>query len=181
MYNYILTELLDSSSLLVLNNINPITRRKRISAELKQFINKFGSVDLSFITDLDSFVLTIIDNNITPQFNTFSFVLPNEYPFKSPKVIINGKDYTSLLKFTSPEKLNVLKSLTNKSCLCCNTITCNDNWSPAMTFIDIISEIKNNFKLIDKILLQISFNKFKLLLNDDYKNMVTRKNNGKNI
>ena len=122
-------------------------------------------------------MLTIIDNNITPQFNTFSFVLPNEYPFRPPKVIINGENYISLLKFTSCEKLNVLRSLTNKSCLCCNTITCNDNWSPAMTFIDILSEIKYNLKLIDKILLQISFNKFKLLLHDDYKNMETRKNN----
>lgn len=174
-----MTELLDSTSLLLLNTITPITRRKRISAELKQFINKFESLDLTFNTDLDLFVLTIIDNNITPRFNTFSFVLPKEYPFRPPNVIINGQNYTSLLKFTNREKLNVLSSLTNKSCLCCNTITCYDNWSPAMTFIDIISEIKNNFKLIDKIILQISFNKFKLLLHDDYKNNETRKNMGK--
>jgi ubiquitin-protein ligase len=171
-----MTELLDSASLLVLNSTTPITRRKRISAELNLFINKFESVNLSFNTVSDSLVLTIIDNNITSQFNTFAFVLPNEYPFRPPKVIVNGKDYTSLLKFTSREKLNVLKSLTNKGCLCCNTITCYDNWSPALKFIDIISEIKNNFKLIDKILLKISFNKFKLLLHDDYKNMETRKN-----
>jgi hypothetical protein len=39
--NYIMTELLDSASLLALNNITPITRRKRISAELKLFIDKF--------------------------------------------------------------------------------------------------------------------------------------------
>ena len=166
-----MTELLDSANLLALNNITPITRRKRISAELKLFIDKFEFGNLSFTNDLDSLVLTIIDNNITPQFNIFSLVLSNEYPFKPPKVIINGKDYTSLLKITTREKINTLKSLTNKSCLCCNTITCYDNWSPAMTFIDIISEIQNNLKLIDKILLQISFNKFKLLLHDDYKNM----------
>lgn len=172
-----MTELLDSASLLVLNNITPITRRKRISAELKLFINKFGSINLSFTTDSDSLVLTIIDNNITPQFNTFSFVLPNEYPFRPPKVIINGQNYTKLIKMNNHEKLHVLKSLTDKDCLCCNTITCNDNWSPAMTFIDIISEIKQNFKLIDKISLQMTFDKFKLLLHDDYKNMETRKNN----
>jgi ubiquitin-protein ligase len=171
-----MTELLDSTSLLTVNNIIPNTRRKRISAELNLFINKFEFGNLSFTNDLDSLVLTIIDNNITPQFNTFSFVLPKEYPFRPPTVIINGQNYTSLLKFTSREKLNVLRSLTNKSCLCCNTITCYDNWSPAMTFIDIISEIKNNFKLIDKILLQISFDKFKLLLSDDYKNNETMKN-----
>lgn len=171
-----MTELLDSTSLLTVNNITPATRRKRISAELKQLINIVEFGNLSFTNDLDSLVLTIIDNNITPQFNTFSFVLPNEYPFRPPKVIINGQDYTSLLKFTCREKLDVLKSLTNKSCLCCNTVTCYDNWSPAMTFIDILSEIKNNLKLIDKIILQISFNKFKLILSDVYKNNETRKN-----
>jgi len=174
-----MTELLDSTSLLLLNSTTPINRRKRLTSEFKLFINKFESVNLSFNTDLDSLVLTIIDNNITPKFNRFSFVLPNEYPFRPPNVIINGENYTGLLKFTSHEKINVLKSLTNKGCLCCNTITCYDNWSPAMTFIDIISEIKNNFKLIDKIILQISFNKFKLLLSDDYKNNETRKNMGK--
>ena len=176
-----MTELLDSASLLVLNNTTPITRRKRISAELKLFINKFESINLSFTTDSDSLVLTIIDNNITPQFNTFAFVVPSDYPFRPPNVIINGQKYTNLIKMNNHEKLHVLKSLTDKDCLCCNTIICNDNWSPAMTFIDIISEIKNNLKLIDKILLQISFNKFKLLLHDDYKNNETRKNMGKNI
>jgi ubiquitin-protein ligase len=166
-----MTEFLDSDSLLALNNITPITRRKRVSAELKLFINNFESVNLSFTNDLDSLVLTIIDNNITPQFNTFSFVLPNEYPFRAPKVIINGQSYISLLKFTSREKLNVLKKITNLDCLCCNTITCNDNWSPALTFIDIISEIKENFKTIEKISLKIAFDKFKPPLHDDYKNM----------
>jgi ubiquitin-protein ligase len=176
-----MTELLDSVSLLTLNSITPSVRRRRLSAELKKIVNKFESLILLFNTDLDLLVLTIIDNNITPQFNTVSFVLPNDYPFKPPNVIINGKNYTSFLKFTSREKLNVLKSLTNKGCLCCSTITCSDNWSPALTFIDIISEINNNFKLIDKILLQISFNKFKLLLRDDYKNIGTSKNMAKNI
>jgi len=176
-----MTELLDSASLLILNNITPSVRRKRISAELKLFINKFGSINLSFTTDSDSLILTIVDNNITPQFNTFSFVIPNDYPFKPPNVIINGKNYTNLIKMNNSEKLNILKSLTNKSCLCCNTITCYDNWSPALTFIDIISEVNNNLRLIDKILLQISFNKFKQLLHDDYKNMETRKNMGKII
>jgi ubiquitin-protein ligase len=176
-----MTELLDSASLLILNNITPSVRRKRISAELKLFINKFGYINLSFTTDSDSLILTIVDNNITPQFNTFSFVIPNDYPFKPPNVIINGKNYTNLIKMNNSEKLNILKSLTNKSCLCCNTITCYDNWSPALTFIDIISEVNNNLRLIEKILLQISFNKFKQLLHDDYKNMETRKNMGKII
>jgi ubiquitin-protein ligase len=176
-----MTELLDSASLLILNNITPSVRRKRISAELKLFINKFGSINLSFTTDLDSLILTIIDNNITSQFNTFSFVVPNDYPFRPPNVIINGQKYTNLIKMNNHEKLHVLKSLTDKSCLCCNTITCYDNWSPALTFIDIISEVNNNLRLIDKILLQISFNKFKQLLHDDYKNMENRKNVGKII
>jgi hypothetical protein len=81
----------------------------------------------------------------------------------------------------SRDKLNAVKKFTGRDCLCCNTIICNDNWAPAITFIDIISEINRNIKLIDKISLQVSFDKIKLLLNDDYKNIETRKTLEKNI
>ena len=88
----------------------------------------------------------------------------------------------SLLKITNRDKLNVLKSLTNKSCLCCNTIICNDNWSPAITCCIIISEINENYKLIEKIILKIAFDKIKLLLNDDYKNKkIEKSQKGKKI
>ena len=39
----------------------------------------------------------------------------------------------------------------------------------------------NNLKIIDKILLKLSFDKFKLLLQDDYKNMENMRNNEKII
>jgi len=171
-----MTELLDSSSLLELNNITPFVRRKRITSELISLKNKYASVDLLFDRELDLVVLTITDNNINSHFNTVSFILPKDYPFKPPKIKINDHDYMSLLKITNRDKLNVLKSLTNKSCLCCSTIICNDNWSPAITCCIIISEINENYKLIEKIILKIAFDKFKLLLNDDYKNMENMEN-----
>jgi|694.fasta_scaffold35903_5 ubiquitin-protein ligase len=176
-----MTEFLDCASLLELNNITPSVRKRRLSAELKLCINKFASIQLSFDNELDSFVLIIVDNNITPYFNTVSIILPTEYPFKPPKIKLNEHDYTSLLKMNSRDKLNAVKKFTGRDCLCCNTIICNDNWAPAITFIDIISEINRNIKLIDKISLQVSFDKIKLLLNDDYKNIETRKTLEKNI
>ena len=176
-----MTELIDSASLLTLNNIIPSVRQRRIYSELKMLKNNFESFNLSFDNELDLFVLTIIDNNITPLFNTISIIFPDEYPFKPPKIKLNEHDYDSLLKMNNPVKLNALKNLTGRDCLCCNTITCYDNWAPAMTIYDIISEIKNNLKIIDKILLKISFDKFKLLLQDDYKNMENVRNTEKNI
>ena len=164
-----MSELLDLDNLLKLNNANSSIRRKRIASELISLKNNYEYVNLIRNNELDSIVL--MDNNINPQFNILSFILPNEYPFKPPKIIINDQNYISLLKLNSPEKLQVLHSLTGLKCLCCNTMVCNDNWSPIVTCCNIISEINANFKLIEKILLKISFDKLKLPLNDDYKNM----------
>ena len=166
-----MSELLDSASLLKLNNVNSLIRRKRINLEMMELKNNYAFVDLSFDNDKDLLVLTIIDNKLNSRFNTLSFILPKEYPFKPPKILINGQDYMSLLKLSKPNKLNALKSLTGKSCLCCDTNICNDNWSPAITFHHIISEINKNLKIIEKITLKIAFDKLKLLLNDDYKNI----------
>jgi len=166
-----MTEHLDSSSLLKLNNVNSSIRKKRINSEIIELKNNYEFVDLSFDSDKDLLILKIIDNNLSSQFNTLYFVLPNEYPFKPPKILINGQDYMSLLKLSKPDKLNALKSLTKKSCLCCYTNICNDNWSPAITCCKLISEINENLKLINKITLKIAFDKLKLLLRDDYKNI----------
>ncbi len=166
-----MTEFIDLDNLLKLNNANPCIRKKRIVSELLLLKNSYECVNLTFNNDLDSIVLIVIDNNINPQFNTLSFILPNEYPFKPPKIIINDQNYISLLKLNSPEKLKGLHSLTGVKCLCCNTMVCNVNWCPTVTCCNIISEINTNFKLIEKILLKISFDKFKLLLHDDSKNM----------
>ena len=176
-----MTDFIDSASLLTLNSITPSVRRRRINSELITLKKNFASISLSFDNELNSFVLIIIDNNITPSFNTISIIFPDEYPFKPPKIKLNEHDYDSLLKMNNPVKLNALKNLTGRDCLCCNTITCYDNWAPAMTIYDIISEINNNLKIIDKILLKLSFDKFKLLLQDDYKNMENMRNNEKII
>jgi ubiquitin-protein ligase len=166
-----MTEFLDSASLLKINNINSSIRRKRINSEIIELKKTYAFVDLSFDNDKDLLILTIIDNNLNQRFNNLSFILPNEYPFKPPKILINGEDYMNLLKISNSDKLNALKSLTNKSCLCCDTNICNDNWSPALTCCRIITEINKNFKIIEKITLKIAFDKLKLLLNDDYKNI----------
>ena len=166
-----MSEFLDPSSLINLNNINSSIRRKRISTELKILKNNYQCVNLTFNNDLDSLVLIIYDN-IIPNLNSLSFILPNEYPFKPPKVIINGQNYINLLKmYNNPNNLSVLKSLTNRCCLCCNTIVSRDNWSPSIKFHHVISEINENLKIIEKILLKMSFDKFKLLLHYDYRNI----------
>ena len=165
-----MSELLDLDNLLKLNNANSSIRKKRIASELLLLKNNYECVNLTFNNDLDSIVLIVIDNNINPKFNTLSFILPNEYPFKPPKIIINDQNYISLLKMNSLEKKG-LHSLTGVKCLCCNTVVCDDIWSPTVTCCNIISEINTNFKLIEKILLKISFDKFKLLLQCNSKNI----------
>lgn len=172
-----MTEFLDSNSLIILNNIKSSVIRRRLTAEINLLKNNYNCIHLFFDNELDSIVLKIIDSNINPNYNTLSFIIPENFPFKPPIVLINDDNYMNILKINTFNKFNALKSLTNKCCLCCNTIICDSNWYPALTIKSIITEINDNFKLIEKILLKVSFDKLKLILQDNYKNQ----NNTQNI
>ena len=172
-----MTEFIDSNSLITLNNIKSSVIRRRITAEIKLLKNDNNCIHLLFDNELNSIVLKIIDSNINPNYNTLSFIISENFPFKPPIVLIDDDNYINILKINTFNKLNTLRTLNNDCCLCCKTIICDANWYPGLTINSIISEINNNFKLIEKILLKVSFDKLKLILQDNYKN----KNNKQNI
>jgi len=64
------------------------------------------------------------------------------YPFKAPKVFIGKKDYISLL----PNSWSFSDKLLGNNCMCCSSILC--NWrGPSVSMVDIINEIKKNFRI----------------------------------
>jgi len=74
----------------------------------------------------------------------YQFDITSGYPFKSPTMLrINYQDYRfNYLKIHSEKTVNELKEFIKFDCLCCSTLLCNDNWSPAMRLIKIIEEVK---------------------------------------
>ena len=59
----------------------------------------------------------------------------SNYPFYPPLLTIDGKPFSYTPSFF-PQ--NMLASLT--SCPCCVSITCPENWSPALGILDILRE-----------------------------------------
>jgi hypothetical protein len=96
---------------------------------------------------------------ITPNGNKLVFILQKDYPFKVPKnVEINDIDYMYPIK-NMPKRIDYLYYHPNdayyqetsklefypkSNCLCCSSLLCAANWSPACTIYYIINEINNH-------------------------------------
>ena len=76
-------------------------------------------------------------------------VLNKNYPFSHPeKVYINNKSYTGYFETNEEIKEYFLK-YRNIICLCCDTLTCPNMWSPTNYLTDIVNEYidRNNIVL----------------------------------
>ncbi len=163
-----MTEIIDSNILLTLNQLHNVIRR-RLTAELKILIPMYTHVYLEIDNNLELPVLVIQDNNIIPHYNRFKFIIPPEYPFKPPIVKLDSNNYINLLKFNNREELEMLKQLTNKDCLCCNSCLNREQWGPSVTINFIINEIKENLNIVKHI--KNIFSNNNQIVNDDEKNL----------
>ena len=141
-----------------MNNINQniikkYSINKRIFKEILKIINdKFidtleisNTLYIYVLKDkynFDTIILKIYKKKQIIQFlsqgiiKNIQFILSENYPFQSPKsIMINNYNYYSLIQF---------KTHHSNNCLCCNSLTCNDNWSPAITLDKILDEIYIN-------------------------------------
>lgn len=95
----------------------------------------------------------------------FIFEISFEYPFKPPKIYLNGKDFKSFLR-TGTIFRDDLKKILGSDCLCCASITC--NWGPTLNIINIVEEIKSflkiKLKLIEIFFARKLINKIPLVL-----------------
>ena len=115
---------------------------------------------------------------ITPNNNILLFELPNDYPFKPPLSLkCNGIDYRSMLK-NMPKRIEYLyycendmyfeenvkyENLKKPNCLCCSTLLCGYNWSPACKMSHVLDEINGHNNIKRKIM-------YKLLLKNIFDN-----------
>jgi len=77
--------------------------------------------------------------------DNYSFIINRQYPFHSPRFCYNNQPYSYYLKFISQRFTEYLKKFTNKGCLCCSSLSCKYNWSPAIKlkmFIDELNKIR---------------------------------------
>jgi hypothetical protein len=115
-----------------------------ISSEIKVY-NLNEGVRSAYITAL---LMPMLHYNINV---VFQFV--NEYPFIQPTVVLQRKDtgetiyYKKMLHSESKMINDILFNQFKIRCLCCESVTCGEHWSPIRHFDFILNEI-NEFLII---------------------------------
>jgi ubiquitin-protein ligase len=71
------------------------------------------------------------------------FLLSNKYPFQEPNLLINNNNYNrDILQNPSSVKINNFLKKYKINCMCCASIICHKNWSPAYRIENVLDEIK---------------------------------------
>jgi ubiquitin-protein ligase len=162
------SQILDDDILFELDRFKIGSIKKRIVNELVEFKKKDAYIHVEFQENKHNhshaIQINVVPNN---EDNVYCFTITSDYPFKPPsKVTINFKDYKKYLKIDSSKTMEDLRKYNGIQCLCCNTISCSANWSPAIRLQDFISEFKQikkyrrdiinrllSIKIIDKYLI----------------------------
>jgi hypothetical protein len=138
-----------------MNNITQIELIKehclknRIKNEYKELtniytINNKYEIFISYDPIISQVMITLIEKNNN---NEYTFIVDRKYPFHPPRFHFNNQPYSHYLKLSSQRFTEYLKKFTNKACLCCSSLSCKYNWSPAIKlkmFIDELNIIRQH-------------------------------------
>ena len=105
--------------------------QKRINRE----IVSLRPISINEIVNYDTDIICIYYKNCSLRANIELYI--KNYLFKFPQIYVNKHKYTDLLNY----------NLLSESCLCCDSITCNDKWNLSLKLIDINNEIEKYLKL----------------------------------
>lgn len=128
---------------MVLKNINNKGVKNRIINEFKMLYTLYQNVVLSIVSnEINITVKEIMDN----KRYTYKFVLRDNFPFEPPRIYFNNFPYIDFLKMRSHFEKKIVWDIKKQNCLCCHSINCKANWSPAIKLQLIIEEIKDILK-----------------------------------
>jgi len=121
--------------------------KKRLKNELNEIAKTGAFIHTECTIDKQNNSIISITIVLENDNNLYKFYVTKEYPFRPPRFEINYKDYKQYLIINSIETKNELKKYNKMNCLCCHSISCGENWSPAITLHCFINEHKKNKKL----------------------------------
>ena len=116
--------------------------RRRITKELEKMYPLYKSVEVLILADS---TLCVIVKDVTHK---YEFVIRENYPFVSPTIFFQNRPYAEFLRISSATNVQALfKKITGNECLCCHSLNCFSNWSPAATLIRIVDEIREIMRI----------------------------------
>jgi len=123
---------------------------KRINREFNDLKQKYENINITYENDgpITVFNQNRIKITVKPDNNTLEFTFNDSYPFKEPKMTINGRNSIhNCYRTHTPVLLHEYTRLFGKPCMCCETKLCPSNWSPMLRLDNIIDEYKINKKI----------------------------------
>ena len=119
--------------------------RNRIKNECNILYKEYHNVLIS-VDETKNIVIKAVEF-INNNARTYKFILTIQYPFYPPKM---------------------LKKIKGQDCLCCHSLNCSANWSPAIKLYHIIGEINNTLKFKRDIINLLLADKIKIKNNIPY-------------
>ena len=134
----------------IIESNNQILNEKKNNISVKRVIrecNSLYSIYPSVVVNIVSDEITItVSENINNKTYNYKFVLRDGYPFKPPRIFFNGTPYIDFLKMNGDYEKKMVKIVRGQDCLCCYSVNCAENWTPAIQLNAIIDEIKRTLQ-----------------------------------
>jgi ubiquitin-protein ligase len=134
--------------------------RVRVRKELDKMYPYFTKITAAK-NDKNQLTITLREIK-TNDMQKYEFTICADYPFKPPNVVFQNRPYREFLQIShSPQDLKLFKQVSGLECLCCTSITCNENWSPGYMMTHIIDEIRTICKYRRNMIYKIIADKIK--------------------
>jgi ubiquitin-protein ligase len=156
-----------------LEKIKSRSLKSRVKNECNILYKDYHNVLIDIIPDKTTltameFMTTNNDNITTSKKRVYKFILNSHYPFRPPEIYINNTMYSNILQMKGDYEKKMVKKLKGQDCLCCHSVNCNVNWSPAIKLFNIINEIKDTLKFKRDIINVLLADKIKKKYNIPY-------------
>jgi ubiquitin-protein ligase len=121
------------------NHSNISSCIKRCSVEMLDLYENYDFKSIQtklFSTNEVHFIIEDFEGKV------LKFILSERYPFIEPKLMINEQLYKNiLLQNSNCERINKVLKKNQVDCMCCASIICYKNWSPAYRMENVLFEI----------------------------------------
>ena len=116
--------------------------KSRIMHEYKELSKTYAVDNITVLYNNEQTQIKItINHKINEIMEIHTFVIDKKYPFGPPHYYYNNQCYLFHLRMPSQKFTNILKSIYGKVCLCCTSLYCKYNWSPAIKLNMFINEL----------------------------------------
>ena len=151
----------------ILESYSTSAIKKRLKREIDLMYPFYNEIIVS--RDVKESVKVTVTEFIDNKKQKYEFIIDLHYPFVPPKIYFQGKSYMDFLKINyDKNEMNLFKKIFGQECLCCHSLNCRDNWSPAITLKKIIEEIYRFKKVKRNVIYKMIIEKikYKYLIND---------------